>query len=163
MADQALAVAEKPRESPKNCTPTMARVSAASEGCCEARAMSQADVPMSAIEAPMAPAPSREASVSRRQAGRAIPSVSMVPAGRPVMPAPRRRELDDAFGHGDQGGTVGHDHRGPPDGQAAHGLEDLGLGLAVQSRRGLVEKQDRRIGTKAHASATRWRSPAERP
>ncbi len=60
----------------------MARVSEASEGCRAAREMSQAEVPISAIDAPMAPAPSREACASRPRATRAMPSVRPTVAGR---------------------------------------------------------------------------------
>ena len=47
----------------------MASVSDASVGCCAAREINQAEVPISAIEAAMAPAPSSEAWASRRRAG----------------------------------------------------------------------------------------------
>ena len=64
MSDQPLAVAEEAAERPKTCTPTMAKVRDASEGWSVAREMSQAEVPMRAMEAPMAPAPSAEARAS---------------------------------------------------------------------------------------------------
>ena len=60
----------------------MARVREASEGCRAAREMSQAEVPIKAIDAPMAPEPSREASASRPRATPATRSVRPTVAGR---------------------------------------------------------------------------------
>lgn len=60
----------------------MASVREASEGWSAAREMSQADVPISAIDAPMAPAPSAVARARRPVATRAMPSVRPREAGR---------------------------------------------------------------------------------
>ena len=56
---------------------------------------------------------------------------------------------------------MGDDQRRAATHQAVHGVLDQGLGLAVEAGGGLVQDQDRRIGRKARASATRWRSPPE--
>ena len=173
MPDQALAVAEEAAESPKTCTPTMARVSEASEGWSAAREMSQAEVPIRAMEAPMAPAPSAEARARRPAATRRCRECARP---RRDDPAPvrrrcrrschskRRRQGDHAVGQGRQRGAVRHDERRSSHGEPSHRLEHLGLGLGVEAwrwaRRGRAAA---RRGTKARASARRWRSPAESP
>ena len=60
----------------------MAKVSEASVGCSAAREISHAEVPMRAMEAPMAPAPRTEACTSRPVATRAMPRVRPTGAGR---------------------------------------------------------------------------------
>ena len=91
----------------------MASVSEASEGRWAAREISQAEVPMRAMEAPMAPAPRSDASARRRRALRAIRGSGRCRRGcRSRRHLHRRGQLDDAVGQGGQRGAVGHDHRG---------------------------------------------------
>ena len=130
----------------------MASVSEASDGCWAAREISQADVPMRAIEAPIAPAPSSEASARRRRALRAIPRVRG-DAGAAVahcVHVDRHGQLDDTVGERGQRGAVGHEDGRTADDQPAHGRQHVGLRLAVEAGGGLVEQEQRRV---AHEGA----------
>ena len=124
----------------------MASVREASDGCCEAREISQADVPMRAIEAPIAPAPSREAWARRRRAAWAIPRVPahrcgvVAHAGTSAGGSSTTRSASAA-----RAGRWATISAVRPLDQRADRREHVRLGLVVEAGGRLVQQEQRRV------------------
>ena len=82
MPDEPFAVAEEAAREPEDLDADDGQGQGSLGGVQGRAEMSQAEVPINAIDAPMAPAPSREACASRARATPATPSVRPTVAGR---------------------------------------------------------------------------------
>ena len=135
----------------------MANVREASDGCCEAREISQADVPIRAIDAPIAPAPSREACGQAAAAASAIPRVRPTDAGWSLMPAPGRGKLDHRSASAASAGRWATIKAVRPLTSARTAEEHVRLGLVVEAGGRLVEQEQRRV---AHEGPRQRAAPA---